>query len=185
MIIKKILNRLWNVILETEIFILHLAGYIPFHWIRKLIYWAGGIKMHWSSTIHMGARFYDGRNIVIGRDTIIGEKVVLDGRDKLIIGDHVAFASEVMVYNSWHDMNDEKFTALSEPVIIEDYVFIGPRSIILPGVKIGRGTIVAAGSVVTKDIEPFVVVAGIPAVKMRERELKNPHYKLGRPRLFR
>lgn len=185
MILKKILNRIKNVILELEIFILHIVGYIPSHWIRKIFYWLGGIRIHRSSTIHMGARFYDPRNIMIGKDTIIGEKVVLDGRDRLTIGDHVDFASEVMIYNSQHDINDPKFKAIDGPVTIEDYVFIGPRAIILPGIIIGEGAIVAAGAVVTKDVESFTVVGGVPAKPIGERKLKKLDYRLGRPRLFR
>ena len=64
------------------------------------------------------------------------------------------------------------------------FVFIGPRAIILPGVVIGKAAVVAAGAVVTKNVPPFAVVAGVPAVKIGERKIKNPGYKLGRARLF-
>jgi len=69
-------------------------------------------------------------------------------------------------------------------VKIEDYVFIGPRVIIQPGVKIGYGAIVAAGAVVTKDVLPYSIVGGVPANIIGERKLKNLHYRLGRARLF-
>lgn len=184
-IIQKVINRIWNVILETEVFVLHLTGYVPIHWFRKLIYRFGGIKIGRGSTIHMGARFYDPRNIVIGEDTIVGETGVLDGRDKLIIGDHTDIASEVMIYNSKHDIENEFFTAIDAPVEIDDYVFIGPRAIIMPGVKIGRGAVIAAAAVVTKDVPPYAIVAGIPAKIIGERRNKDLSYKLGRPRLFR
>jgi maltose O-acetyltransferase len=133
----------------------------------------------------MKARFYDPRNISIGDDTIIGEGVVLDGRDKLSIGSHVDIATEVMIYNSEHNVNDENFVADNGKVIIEDYVFIGPRAIILAGVTIGKGAIVGAGAVVTKDVPPFAIVGGIPAKIIGERRNKDLHYKLGRARLFR
>jgi maltose O-acetyltransferase len=184
-IIERIINRLWNIILELEVFILHLTGYIPSHNFRKFMYMLGGIQIGWGSTIHMGARFYDPRNIVIGEDSIIGEYAVLDGRDKLMIGDHVALATGVMIYNSKHDINDKNFKPINGPVVIGDYVFIGPRAIILPGVRIGRGAVVAAGAVVTKDIKPNAIVAGVPAEKIGERKLKKLEYHLGRPRLFR
>jgi acetyltransferase-like isoleucine patch superfamily enzyme len=58
---------------------------------------------------------------------------------------------------------------LDSKVIIEDDVWIGYGSIVLSGVKIGRGSIVAAGSVVTKDIEPYSIVAGNPAKLIRKR----------------
>jgi maltose O-acetyltransferase len=57
-----------------------------------------------------------------------------------------------------------------EPVIIEDDVWIGARVIILPGVKIGKGSIVGAGAVVTKDVEPYSIVAGVPAKLIRKRK---------------
>ena len=65
-----------------------------------------------------------------------------------------------------------------------DYVFIGPRVIILPGVKIGKGAVVAAGAVVTKDVSEFTIVGGVPAKEIGERKNKKPNYKLGRARLF-
>jgi acetyltransferase-like isoleucine patch superfamily enzyme len=129
-------------------------------------------------------RLYKPENISIGLDTIIGDHVFLDGRDKLKIGNHVDIATGVMIYNSQHDIDSYDFHAVCSKVIIDDYVFIGPRAIILPGVKIGYGAVIAAGAVVTKSIEPFIVAAGVPAVPIRERKNKNPSYKLGRARLF-
>jgi len=184
-IFVKIINRINNIILEFEVFLLHLVGCIPSHCFRRLFYKAAGIKIGKGAVIHMKARFYDPRNITIGEDTIIGEGVVLDGRDKLIIGNHVDIATEVMIYNSQHDIEHDFFAALQKPVTIEDYVFIGPRVIILPGVTIGRGAIVGAGAVVTKDVPPYAIVGGIPAKIIGERKNKNLHYKLGRARLFR
>ncbi len=100
------------------------------------------------------------------------------------IGNHVDIASGVLIYNSEHDINDEYFTAIEEPVTIGDYVFIGPRVIIQPGVTIGEGAVVAAGAVVTKDIPDFEIWGGVPAKFIGKRTVTNPHYRLGRARLF-
>ena len=181
----KIVNRIKNIWLELVVFKLHIAGCVPLHGYRKFIYRIFGIKIGKGSTIHMKARFYDPRNIVIGEDTIIGEGAVLDGRDKLLIGNHVDIATDVMIYNSQHDVNQEYFAATNAPVKIEDYVFIGPRVIILAGVNIGRGAIVGAGAVVTKDVPPYAIVGGVPAKIIGERRNKDLHYRLGRARLFR
>ena len=184
-VFKKIVIRLESILLEFQVFILHLVGCVPFHCFRRFFYRLAGIKIGKGSTIHTSARFYDPRNICIGEDSIIGEGVVLDGRDLLTIGNHVDIASEVMIYNSEHNVNDENFVANNSPVKIEDYVFIGPRVIILAGVIVGRGAVVGAGAVVTKDVPPYAIVGGVPAKIIGERRNKDLHYKLGRARLFR
>lgn len=184
-LIEKIINRIKNIALEFKVYILHLVGCVPIHHFRRFCYRLAGIKIGHGSTIHMGTRFYDPKNIVIGQDTIIGEGAVLDGRDKLAIGNHVALATNVMIFNSQHEINDENFSPSVAPVIIEDYVFVGPRVIIQPGVKIGKGAIIAAGAVVTKDVPPYAVVGGVPAKIIGERKLKTLSYKLGRARWFR
>ena len=184
-IFGKGINRIKNIFLEFEVFLLHLIGCIPCHHFRRFFYRLAGIKIGKGSTIHTKARFYDPRNIVIGEDTIIGEGVVLDGRDQLIIGSHVDIATDVMIYNSQHDVNQENFAATNAPVKIEDYVFIGPRVIILAGVTVGRGAIVGAGAVVTKDVPPYAIVGGVPAKIIGERRNKDLHYRLGRARWFR
>lgn len=117
-------------------------------------------------------------------EPLLGTAVFFDGRDTLAIGNHVDIASEVMIYNSEHDHNASDFHAISAPVVIEDYVFIGPRAIILPGVRIGKGAIVAAGAVVTKDVAPMTIVGGVPARPISTRMVQELHYTLGRPRLF-
>lgn len=143
------------------------------------------MKIGKGSTIHMFASVYKVSGIQIGKDSIIGEWAVLDGRDKLIIGNHVDISTGVMIYNCEHDVNDLDFKAVCSPVEIGDYVFIGPRAIILPGVKIGRGAVVAAGAVVTKDVLEFAIVGGVPAQVIGDRKIKDPHYKLGRAAWFR
>lgn len=182
---EKIINRIGHILLEFQVMMLYFVGKIPIHHIRRFFYRISGIKIGKGSTIHTGATFYDPRNIVIGEDSIIGEKVVLDGRDELKIGNHVDIASEVMIYNSEHNVLSEDFHAILEPVIIEDYVFIGPRVIIQPGVKIRKGAVVAAGAVVTKNVEEMEIVGGVPAKFIKQRNLKELKYKLGRASWFR
>jgi acetyltransferase-like isoleucine patch superfamily enzyme len=180
----KVLNRLYNYILDFELMVLRWVGYVPSHLFRKTIYRLAGVGIGKGSTIHMWTNFFDPGGIKIGEDTIIGDHAFLDGRAPLSIGNHVDVASSVMIYNSEHDLEKPDFSARTEPVQIEDYVFIGPRVIILPGVKIGKGAVVAAGAVVTKDVADFMIVGGVPAREIGERKNKNPNYILGRARLF-
>jgi maltose O-acetyltransferase len=181
---SKVANRIFNIIMDLELMILRWVAHVPSHTFRKFIYRMAGMKIGKGSIIHMWANFFDPTMIEIGNDTIIGDHAFLDGRASLKIGDHVDIASSVMIYNSEHDLESAEFKARTEGVEIGDYVFIGPRAIILPGVKIGKGAAVAAGAVVTKDIPDFAIVGGVPASKIGERKNKDPHYILGRARLF-
>lgn len=186
---NRVVRRIKTILLETDNYILKLVGYIPSHHMRRFFYRLEGMKIGRGSSVHMGAVFYNAKKIQIGNDSIIGENSVLDGRAKLVIGDHVDIASEVMIYNSQHDINSENFAKVEDVIIesveIGDYVFIGPRAIILPGVKIGKGAVVGAGAVVTKNINDFEIVGGVPAKVIGERKLKDPKYKLGRAAWFR
>ncbi|MDD5415792.1 MAG: DapH/DapD/GlmU-related protein [Candidatus Daviesbacteria bacterium] len=181
---RKIVNRAYNWILDLELLLVTWAGLVPLHLFRLLIYAMAGVKIGKGSRIHIGARFFYPVNVQIGEGSILGDNIFLDGRDKLIIGNHTDIASGVMILNSEHDINSEDFHATSSPVEIGDYVFIGPRAIILPGVKIGKGAVVAAGAVVTKDVGEFQIVGGVPAEVIGERKSKDLHYRLGRARLF-
>lgn len=186
---KRIKRRISTIFLEFDNMILRWVGHVPSHHIRRFFYRIEGMKIGRGSTLHMGAVFYNAGNIHIGRDTIIGENAVLDGRSKLTIGDHVDIASEVMIYNSQHNIHSEDFAkveeVISEPVEIGDYVFIGPRAIILPGVKIGKGAVIGAAAVVTKDVEEMAIVGGVPAKVIGTREVQDLKYKLGRAAWFR
>lgn len=183
--ISRIERRLNTIVLEFGILLAHWIGSLPSHHVRRAYYRLMGMQIGSGSSIHMGLTLYNFSGISIGEDTIIGEKATLDGRAPLTIGNHVDIASEVMIYNSEHDINNSKFTAITAPVTIDDYVFIGPRVIILAGVTIGKGAVIGAGAVVTKDVAPFTIVGGVPAKEIGIRSLKDPKYKLGRAAWFR
>lgn len=182
---EKSINRMKSYFLDFWLMILTLIGNVPLHFVRRFFYRISGMKIGQKSTIHCWARFFDPSNIEIGNETIIGDNCFLDGRNKLIIGNNVDIASQVLIYNSEHDIHSPDFYAdKTFPIEIGDYVFVGPRAIILPGVKIGRGAVVAAGAVVTKDVADYKVVGGVPAREIGEREVKDLHYHLGRFKLF-
>jgi len=183
-LMKKGANRIGSILLDFELMVLRWVGYIPLHWVRKLVYLLAGIEMGNGSTLHMWTNFYDPSQITIGDDSIIGDHAFIDGRAKVMIGNHVDIASSVMIYNGKHDYESEDFRPVFSPVVIKDYVFIGPRVIIQPGVTVGTGAIIAAGAVVTQDVPDYAMVGGVPAKVIGERKRKNLHYKLGWARLF-
>src|SRR3989344_4105282 len=183
-VMQKGTNRILWVMLDLELMLLRWIGHIPFHSIRNLFYALAGIKIGRGATLHMWANFNYLANIEIGEGTIVCDHAFIDGRAKVKIGNHVDIASSVMIWSGKHDYESEDFHPVFSPVMIEDYVFIGPRVIIQPGVTIGKGAIVAAGAVVTKDVPAYAIVGGVPAKAIGERKLKDLHYRLGWARLF-
>lgn len=182
--LPRITRRLASYWLDLVLFFLFLIAYIPSHTVRRFFFRLFGMNIGRRSALHVGCRFYDPTGISVGEGTIIGDRCFLDGRAPLKIGNHVDIASQVLIYNSEHDINSADFHATLSPVEIGDYVFIGPRVIILPGVKIGTGAVVAAGAVVTGDVPEFAIVGGVPAKVIGDRGNHSPHYHLGRARLF-
>jgi len=184
-VVKKVVVRFYNYWLDLVLMCLNLVTWIPSHELRKCAFRLHGMKIGKGSTLHTGCRFYLPSGVKIGKGTIIGDRCFLDGRAELKIGNHVDIASQVLIYNADHDSRSEDFAATRYgAVIIKDYVFIGARAIILPRVTIGKGAVVAAGAVVTKNVDDFSIVGGVPAKVIGERQNKNPKYRLGRARLF-
>lgn len=151
----------------------YLANYwinkIPFYFIRHAYYKKiNGIRIGKGSSIHLNC-FITGNNIEIAENSVINRRCFLDGRGRLFIGNKVSISPEVHLITGDHDYNSPGFLFRSKDIIVEDYVWIGSRATILPGVKLGTGAVICAGAIVTKDVEPFAVVAGIPAVKIKER----------------
>lgn len=107
--------------------------------------------------------------IQIGDNCNINRKCYLDGRHGIYIGNNVNISFETAILTTQHDYNDDYFRIQAKEIVIQDHAWIGARSVILPGVTVGTGAVVAAGAVVTKDVPAYAVVGGIPARKISER----------------
>ncbi len=116
----------------------------------------------------MGA-WFEGFHVLIGEDSSVGRNCMLDGRGQLTIGNHVSISPDVHLITGSHDLNSSDFRFVSAPIVLEDFVWVGSRATILPGVTVGRGAVVATGAVVTRNVDPMTVVAGVPARKIGNR----------------
>lgn len=149
-------------------------SYIPSHHIRDNIYKKVYlIKIDNNAIIYFGAEIRGSYNLTVGKGAIIGDKAVLDARrGGIIIGKNVQLGSFVKLWTDSHDMNDPYFRGAPHkrgPIMIGDRAWLGPNVTVLHSVTIGEGAVIAAGSVITKDVEPFAIMAGIPAKKVGER----------------
>lgn len=115
-----------------------------------------------------------GAAIYVGEDTGISGAVICSALS-VQIGKRCLFGADVMVFDTdFHHLEPAgrrygapNWSEISAPVVIEDDVFVGTRSIVTKGVRIGRGSVVGAGSIVTSDVPPMTLVAGVPARRIR------------------
>lgn len=137
-----------------------------------------------NSTILLGLTGY-GNHLDVGKNTVINEGCRFDSRGGITIGENVSISSEVVILTADHDPMSPEFRYRERPVTIEDHVWIGTRAIVLPGVTIGRGAVVAAGAVVTRNVPSLEIVAGVPARSVGRRPESALGYELDwRPRLL-
>jgi maltose O-acetyltransferase len=108
--------------------------------------------------------------ISIGNGTIVGMGCFLGGEAGLKIGRNVNISSFVVLLGGRHDANDPTFASILEPIEVEDHAWLATRATVVGGVRIGRGAIVAAGAVVTRDVPPYTIVGGVPARKIGDRD---------------
>jgi maltose O-acetyltransferase len=102
--------------------------------------------------------------MIFGRSTHLNSGCTLAAFSRVELGDRVEVAPHVTIYDtSFHSLYERTKPPAPRPVIVEDDVWIGTKSTILPGVRIGRGAVVMANSLVSRNVEPFTIVVGVPA----------------------
>ncbi len=149
------------------------VGSIPSHTIRNFLYKnIYLVKMAKNSILYYDSEIRAPYNLTIGEGSIIGDKSILDARNKIVIGKNVNFSTSVSIWTEQHDHRDPYFRCNSNEtfaVNIGDRAWIGPNVTILHSVTIGEGAVIAAGSVVTKNVEAYTIVGGMPAKEIGKR----------------
>lgn len=173
------MNLFMSLISTLQQSLMNVISYVPIVCLRWFLYKFFFKRLGTRTKIGKRVDVRCPYRIRIGSYTNVNKRSLLDGRGgELVIGDNVDIAQDVNIWTLEHDYNDPYYTAKGKSVVIDDFVWIASRATILPGVHVGRGAVVAAGAVVTKDVPPMTIVGGVPARVIGKREVE-PKYRLG------
>ncbi|MEO7056953.1 MAG: acyltransferase [Caldimonas sp.] len=153
-------------------------GWLPF-FMRPWLYRLCRFEIDRTATIQGGVRFFHVGRLRIGAGTLVNRGVYLDNRAGIAIGEQVSIAHDVRIYTMGHDVHDAGFATKGQPVRIDDHAVLFAGAMVMPGVHLGAGSVVMAGAVVTKSVEPMRIVGGNPAVDIGPRT-GDPAYTLDR-----
>lgn len=151
-----------------------LIGRLPSRTLRGLFLRGWLAQLGAGAGVQIGCRFLNGRKVTLGARTIVNFGCLIDGRHhEVVTGSDVSIGPEATILTLGHDPQSADFATKGGPVTIGDRAWIGYRALVLPGVTIGEGAVVAAGAVVTRDVAPYTIVGGNPAKEIgtRSREL--------------
>jgi len=158
---------------------------VPVHWVRRTWYrHVMRFDIARSAAVFMGTIFDARRGFSIGENSVINEFSRMDTRGGIAIGCNVSISAGVTILTASHDPYSENFAGYERGVTVSDYAWIGTNALILPGVDIGEGAVIAAGAVVTSSVPPYAIVAGVPARRIGSRN-ERLQYNTRYQRLFR
>lgn len=173
MSLRRLLVSIYSYIYNLFFLVLELTPFVFKIIIYKVMFNKVGNDFHidFKTYFRYPSQISIGSNVSINRGCSFyaGHKIK---EAKIIIKNNVAIGPEVSFFAAGHDSKDINLKDTGSPIIVEDNVWIGGRSIVLQGVIIGEGAIVAAGSVVTKDVAPWTVVGGVPAKFIKKRVIQ-------------
>lgn len=167
----------WLKSFGIEYMINDVLPHIPFFNIRRMYLKLVGMKIGKGTYMSKRLYFMSPWLVRIGENSHINKGCFLDARGEIVIGNSVSVSHDVRIVTGSHDMNHPDFPGVYEKIQIDDYAWIGVGATILKNVHIGHGAVVCAGAVVTKDVEPFAVVGGVPAKVIGKRKEQQLQYK--------
>ena len=167
--VKRSLIIKWARAFVLEYMVNDILPHIPFWTTRRLLLKAIGMKIGKKSFVMKKNYIISPNRLTIGDFTHINRNCTIDARGYITIGNNTSISHSVNIMTGSHDISSSNFASYYLPITIEDNVWIGINATILAGIKIGKGAVVCAGAIVTKDVPPYSVVAGIPARIVNKR----------------
>lgn len=180
--VKNILRFFRKTILDLQFLLLnYCVTYIPCWTIRKTLFRLNGLRIGKGSRILMGTKIQSPRGITIGNNSYINNSCHLDGRGGLIIGNNVNISNYSVIITASHDMHSAAFAYREGGVILDDYVWLGSRAIVLDRSHMHEASVLSAGSVLKGEAEAGKVYAGHPAKLVKDRKLEGPYDVVWQP----
>lgn len=149
------------------------SGWFPVYGLKRWLLRCFGAEIGRRVVIKPHVRIKYPWHLRVGNDSWIGEEVWIDNLALVDVSGDVCLSQGVYLCTGSHDRNSVKFDLIVKPIVIEAQAWVAARAVVLPGVTIGRGAVIAAGSVVTKDILPGLVVGGSPIRTIDQRIRSN------------
>ena len=146
-----------------------IVTFIPCRVLRNTLYRLCRAKIGKHVRIYIGCRTRGTKNLTIGNNCNILNETILDANGGIVIGNDVSISFRCNIISGGHNIQDPYFSSNRSPIFIHDHVWIGVGATVIRGVTIGEGAVVCAGAVVTKDVEPYTVVGGVPAKAIGQR----------------
>ena len=168
---SKVARAVWNVVWLFLFRPTPQRGFALFARWRVFLLRLFGAKIDPCSGVMSSAQVWQPWKLKMGSLVAVSENVVVYNIDEITIGESATISRDVFLCGASHDITSPIMELVHAPITIGPQAWIGARAIVLPGVTVGEGAVVAAGAVVTKDVPPWTVVAGNPAREVKKRVL--------------
>jgi putative colanic acid biosynthesis acetyltransferase WcaF len=157
-----------------------IVTHLPGHWLRQLWLRSLGAEIGAGSILFRGTTVLGAEHLRLGERVHVGFRVVLDARGGITVANDVTISSDSQLLTAKHDVHSAGFERQIAPVVIERHAWIATRAMVLAGVTVGAGGVVAAGAVVTRDVAPSTIVAGVPGKPIGRRTSELTYRLIGR-----
>ena len=147
----------------------------PMHKWRAFLLRCFGAKLGKNCRIYHSVRIWAPWNLICQDFVVVGPRAEIYNPSIVSLGNYVTVSQGSYICGANHDYNDPAFTLVSEPISIEDFAWITAKAVVLQGLTVGEGAVLAIGSVATKDLTPWTVYGGIPARPIKKRKNFNLH----------
>jgi putative colanic acid biosynthesis acetyltransferase WcaF len=170
-------NRLGRLAWSITNIILFKYSPKPFHAWRSFLLRLYGAKVGKGVHVYPGVKIWAPWNLILGDECGIGNGAILYSQGKISIGKRVVISQGTHLCAGTHDYTQVGFPLITNPIIIEDHVWVAAEAFLHPGVTLGVGSVIGARSVVTKDMPAWMVCAGFPCKPIKARVMEYTNHR--------